>query len=303
MDKILKIVFIVLAVLVVVGALFLGGALVGSQWFSRASAANFVPAPAISNGSGQQPGNAGGTQGQTVPGGNSGQGNRFGPGMMNGGQGQSGSQRGSMGMRPGTGNAQANLTPVTVDEARTAAQSFLSILNLDGLQIGDVTVVGDSAYVSVTETATDNGAFQLVVDPFSKTAYPVQGPATLWNLKYGGVLQANLPPGRSRMMGHLNNSGSITPTPAATVSTPVVTPANITADMPITSPQAVQAAQAYLAQTIPGATAATTPLKFYGYFSLSYSVDGNVAGLLSINGYNGEVLPALQHGMNFAVPN
>lgn len=289
MDKVLKIILIVLASVVLVGGLFVGGAFVGSQFFGRASTNGNLPA--MMNGSAQQPGNnfgpgmMGGGQGQRGPAGNPGQ------GMMNGGQGYDGNSQG-----------QANLTPVTADQAKTAAQTFVTALKIDGLQVGDVTIVGESAYVTVTETAGGNGAFQLVVDPVSKTAHPEQGAATLWNLKYGGVLQTAQPFGFGPMSGR-GNAAAATATPAASNAAAAVTPADVSADMPVSADQAVKDAQAYLDQAVPGATAAATPVKFYGYYSLTFSKDGSVAGLLSVNGFNGEVLPGIQHGMFGMRPN
>jgi hypothetical protein len=200
---------------------------------------------------------------------------------------------------------QQTLTPVTADEAKSAAQAYLTQLNVSGLEVGDVTIVNDSAYVVVKETAGGNGAFDLIVDPRSKTARPDAGAGLMWNLKYGGVLQSS-PTAfrRGPMMGGANNSNSasVTATPAATSTAPTATPAaaatpaNVSADMTLNPAQAVTAAQSFLDKNFAGTTASTTAVKFYGYYSVTYSKDGQVAGILIVNGFNGQVMPDMARG-------
>ncbi len=284
MNKILQIVLIVVAVLVLAGGLFFAGTFLGSRLSQQAG--SFVPAMPGRGGQ-YQSGPANGPAGGMIYGGGRDGGNQ--PGRGAGREDGRGNSQGNR-MMPGNNRERVNLTPVTVDEAKTAAQTYLTALKIDGLEIGDVTIFGDSAYVVVKETAGGNGAFELIVDPRSKTAHPDGGANVMWNLKYGGVLHAGmLADGRGLMMGGANNPNA---TPA-----PVATPADVSADMPISPAQAVTAAQAFLDQAVPGATAAATPLRFYGYYSLSFSKDGELAGMLSVNGYNGEVMPNMPHGM------
>ncbi len=108
---------------------------------------------------------------------------RGGPGMMNGG-GQYG--RGSN-MMGGYGNANVNLTPLTVDQAKSAAEKYLAGLKNSDLQIAEVMIFDNNAYVVVKETSTGNGAFELLVDPVVQIAYPEHGPNMMWNLKYSAA--------------------------------------------------------------------------------------------------------------------
>ncbi len=277
MNKILQIVLVVVGILVLAGGLFFAGTFLGSRLNQQAG----VSAPGVALGRG----------GQDPSGQRNGPGT--GGGRMNDGGGGRGTGWGAgpFGMMPGNDRGQASLTPVTIDEAKTAAQTYLTALKIDGLEIGDVTLIGESAYVVVKETAGGNGAFELVVDPRSKTAHPAGGASMMWNLKYGGVLHAGMMLDR-----HGPNHANATPVPAATSAAPAATPADVSADMPVSAEQAVTAAQAFLDKAVPGATAAATPLKFYGYYSLGFSKDGKLAGMLSINGFNGEVLPNMPHG-------
>jgi hypothetical protein len=271
MNKILKIVLIVVAVLVVAGGLVFAGTLLGPRLNQRGD-----PGPDARMGPGARqdmPGR------ETDPGREGGMRQDDGRGAMMPGAGQPGRGAGP-GQGQGNNREQASPTPVTVDEATTAAQTFLDALGIDGLEIGDVTVLSAAAHVVIMESATSNGAFELVVDPRSRIAHPTRGAATMWNLKYGGVLHENMPgtPG----------GANATPDPAAT-------PADVSADMPISAEQAVAAAQAFLDRAVPGATAAAEALQFYGYYSVSFSQDGNVVGVLSVNGYNGDVMPGIPH--------
>ena len=138
-------------------------------------------------------------------------------------------------------------------------------------------IFSNNAYVVVKESSTGMGAFELLVDPISKVAYPEYGPNMMWNQKYGGLSHAG-------MMGGYGGNWS------NTVSS------NVSSDMPVTADQAIKNAQAYLDQYQPGTVAATDPVKFYGYYTLDFSKDGKVVGMLSVNGYSGQVFLHTWHG-------
>jgi hypothetical protein len=71
---------------------------------------------------------------------------------------------------------------------------------------------------------------------------------------------------------------------------------DVTAEMTVTSEQAIEYAQKYLDANIPTATAAADPIEFYGYYTLDFEKDGKVAGMLSVNGYTGQVFLHTWHG-------
>ncbi len=303
MNNILKVSLIVLAGLVIAGGLFFAGSMFGNLMSRRMG----VSAPGANS---QLPGNGPGNPGGVQPNqnGNSGimpgqrgglrQGQQGGP-MQRGG-GRMGGRNGGPGMggwmSPGGMMQGQNITPLTADEAKKAAQDYITSLKIDGLEVGEVLTFNTNAYVVVKETATGNGAFELMVDPFNKIAHPLMGPASAWNLKYGGVLQANRPY-RPMMMGQ-NAGATATPaaTPAATAA-PAATPADISADMPISADQAIKDAQTYLDAHYAGTTAATTAFKFYGYYTIDFLKDGKVIGKLSVNGYNGQVVGRAWRGI------
>jgi hypothetical protein len=174
---------------------------------------------------------------------------------------------GGFGLAPGL---QAEVEPLTVDEARTAAQAYLTELDIDGLEIGEVMIFDNNAYVVVKETATGLGAFELLVDPVSEVAYPEHGANMMWNLKYGAL-------NHRQMMGRAwQGSDGV--------------PADVGAEMQLAESDAREAAQAFLDQSVPGAQVAEHGVAFYGYFTFDYEVDGTPAGMLSVNGESGVVL-------------
>jgi hypothetical protein len=257
MNKTLSTLLIVIAVLVLAGGVFFVG-----NMYARAKA--FGPSMMFGNGW-----NRDNTYGPSMMGGNSNMMNGRGPSMMG-----------------GYGYNNANLTPLTVDQARTAAETYLAKLNNSDLKIAEVMIFDNNAYVVVKEASTGNGAFELLVDPTSRIAYPEHGPNMMWNLKYSGINHDNMMGG-----GMMGNGGMM-----GGYSGDSATPANISAEMTVTPEQATEYVQKYLAANISGATAATDPIQFYGYYTLDFEKDGKVAGMLSVNGYSGQVFLHTWHG-------
>jgi hypothetical protein len=287
MSKTLTTVLIVLGVIVIAGGLFLFGIMYGrystfgpSMMFGQGQD-NYAYSPNQMMG-GYGPGMMRGDAPND--------GDQYGPGMMGGqrGYGMMNGQRG-YGMMGPYGSNNANVSPLTVDHAKAAAEKYLAALKNPDLSIAEVMTFSNNAYVAVKETSTGKGAFELLVDPTTQVAYPEHGPNMMWNVKYGALNHQNMMGGygggmmgRGGMMGgHAWNS-----TPSAGSS----------AEMSVTSEQAVQYAQKYLDTNIAGATAAKDPTQFYGYYTLDYTKDGKVAGMLSVNGFTGQVFLHTWHG-------
>ena len=91
---------------------------------------------------------------------------------------------------------------------------------------------------------------------------PEPGPNMMWNTKYG-------------MMGFRG-----TPT----------------ANMPINASGAVLYAQRWLDANLPGART-EEPNTFYGYYTINVSKSGSTYGMLSVNGYTGDIWYHTWHGM------
>jgi hypothetical protein len=264
MNKVLRIALIVVAILVLAGGVFLAG-----NMYARFRAYGFT---GMMTGYGWNTGNNNG-YGTSMMGGYGG-----GYGMMSG---QNGYGKG-FGMMGGYGNNSASIAPLTLDQAKTAAETYLATLNNPDLKISEIMIFDNNAYVVVTETSTGLGAFELLVDPVSRIAYPEYGPNIMWNVKYGGQNHQNMMGSRGGMMGSSGLSSAI--------------PSNVTADMLVSPEKAIEIAQAYLDTNLSGATAATDPVHFYGYYTLDFKRNGVVTGMLSVNGYSGQVFLHTWHG-------
>jgi len=223
--------------------------------------------------------------------------NGYGPGNMMG--------NGNMTLAPGAsagvnGYNSANATPLTIDQSKAAAEKYLADLNNSDLEVAEVMVFDNNSYVVVKEISTGLGAFELLVDPTSRVAYPEHGPNMMWNLKYSAINHENMMNGE--MMGG-NGNGMMTNggmmgfgNTMMTQGFDSTTPVDVSATMTVTPEQAIEYAQKYLDANISGAVAATNPVQFYGYYTLDFEKDGKVAGMLSVNGYSGQVFLHTWHG-------
>ena len=273
MNKTLSTILIVIAVLALAGGVFFAGTM-----YARISSYG----PSMMFGNGWSNNNAYGPSMM----------NGRGPSMMQGYGRNNGNGYGPDGMMGNGGNMMngynnANITPLSVDQAKASAEKYLQSLNLQGLELGEVMIFDNNAYVIVKESETELGAFELLVDPASQVAYPEYGPNMMWNIKYGGLGHSSMMGGGGMMGGNNMMSGwDYQATPSA----------NVSAEMTVTPEQAVQYAQQYLDTNYAGATAATDPIQFYGYYTLDFEKDGKIIGMLSVNGYSGQIFLHTWHG-------
>lgn len=186
-----------------------------------------------------------------------------------------------MGMMGGY-NANYSGTPLSLDESRKAIQSYLDNLKNPDLVLEEVMVFNNNSYGVIVEKSTGKGAFEVLVNPVSKVVTPEMGPNMMWNLKYGHM------DGIGRGRGSFGCTDGCTAT--GQPSTETIT------EMTVTPAQAVQYAQTYLDKNLAGSKAAQDAITFYGYYTLDYSKDGKPAGMLSVNGYNGQVWLHTWHG-------
>ena len=219
-------------------------------------------------------------------------GQSYSPGsMMNGGNGTGPNMMGGYGYKT------ANVTPLTIDQTKAAAEKYLANLNNSDLEIAEIMVFDNNSYVVVKEASTGIGAFELLVDSTSQAVYPEHGPNMMWNLKYSGINHNNMMGGNGYGMmggGMMNMMGGNGNTMMQGWDN--TTPVDVSATMTVTPEQAIQYAQKYLDANISGATAATDPIQFYGYYTIDFEKDGKVAGMLSVNGYSGQVFLHTWHG-------
>ena len=180
----------------------------------------------------------------------------------------------------------ASTKPITIEQARQAVEGYLKGLNNSDLEIKEIMIFDNNAYARITEKSTGIGAMELLVDPVSLAVFPEYGPNMMWNLKYGQMGGfGGMMGGPGRMMGGGGMMRGLYTNPESVSSTMTVTPE-----------QAVSFAQKYLDQQYPGDKASTHPDQFYGYYTIEILKDGTPTGMLSVNGFSGQVFLHTWHG-------
>ncbi len=157
--------------------------------------------------------------------------------------------------------------PLNITTAKTIADNYVASIGNPDLTVKEVEEYQANFYVQVTEKSTDNGAFELIVNKYTGSIYPEMGPNMMWNTKYGMMRGGAL--------------GGIFGTPTTTLT--------------VTAAQATANAQQFLNGNIAGTTTGdVTP--FYGYYTIEVLKDGAPYGMLSVNGYTGQVWFHTWHG-------
>ena len=265
MSKGLRISLIVTGVVLVAAVLVLAGfALARPAW----GVAGAWPA-----------GMMGRTLGDPAGVGNYAYGGGMGPGMMGGGM-----MGGSMmagGMMGGT--SLYGLEPLTLTEAEEALNDYLAFLGNDDLRLGEIMIFDNQAYAEIVEASTGIGAMEVLVDPVTRAVYPEHGPNMMWNLKYSPMAGSGMIGG---MMGYYG--GRSLGRGLGTL--------DLSAEMSVTTSEAVEAAQDYLDRYLPGTVADEHADPFYGYYTLHILRDGETVGMLSVNGFSAQVFLHSWHG-------
>ncbi len=193
-------------------------------------------------------------------------------GGMMGGQGSQGGMMGPAMMGPGMmggwGTNNPDAEQITIDEAAEAVERYLRNYYEKDLALAEVMEFAWNFYAEVEEESTGIHAMELLIDKYTGQVFPERGPNMMWNTKYGHM---------TGMMG--NYYGDSSPT----------------ADMAVTPEQAKALAQQFLDTNLSGVTVGETDT-FYGYYTLHTLRDGQIEGMLSVNGYRGGVWYHDWHG-------
>lgn len=170
--------------------------------------------------------------------------------------------------------------PLSIEEAKDAFDDYLADLGDKDLVVHEVMVFDQNAYAVIIEESTGIAAMELLVDHGSRTVFPEYGPNMMWNQKYGMMSGGRGNFGGKACCAEVFSANEIFELDA----------------MPVTLEEAKSAAQIYLDDAVPGASVAGKGFTFYGYYTFDYEVDGEMAGMLSVNGYTSAVWPHIWHG-------
>jgi hypothetical protein len=158
--------------------------------------------------------------------------------------------------------AQLNITT-----ADTIAQNYVTSIGNPNLAVKQIEEYTNNYYVQVNDKSTGNGAFELLINKYTGSIYPEMGPNMMWNTQYG-----------------MMRSGAL----SGIFGTPTTT-------MPVTAAQATTDAQQYLTAYLPGTTTGDVTT-FHGYYTIEIVNGTTPYGMLSVNGYSGQVWYHTWHG-------
>jgi hypothetical protein len=182
------------------------------------------------------------------------------PAGMMGGYGPGGTMGGGHGAA-----IPAGTQTISIDQAQQNVEQYVARYGGSNLVLDELIEFQDNFYAIVKEKGTGTGAFELLVNRVTGAVMPEPGPNMMWNTKYGMA--------SAGMMGFFRPSGAMT----------------------VNAERAGQVAQAWLDDNVNGARI-ETPDAFYGYFTVHFTQNGEVAGMLSVNGYTGQVWYHTWHG-------
>lgn len=171
------------------------------------------------------------------------------------------------GFRSGTWDYPNSGTPLTLEQAVEAARQYVVGYGNPDLALTEVMEFSDNFYAQVEEKSANVHAFELLIDRYTGAVYPEPGPNMMWNSQYG------------HMRGMMGGWGDWQTGPIS-----------------VTAEQALVFAQEWLDQYLPGMSTADQADAFYGYYTIHVLKDGQVYGMVSVNGYTGEVWYHTWHG-------
>jgi hypothetical protein len=190
-----------------------------------------------------------------------------------------------MGQRPRTGNA-----PISFDEAVTQFQNYITSIGNNDLALLEVMEFENNFYAIVYEKNTGTRAFELLIwkqtassrirggdmamggnmmqrSMMAGVVVPEPGPNMMWNAKYSmmrGMMGVNWQPGTLDQM-------------------------------PLSEQDARSIAESSLSQRFSGAHVEGIA-RFYGYYTIDFEQNDEIVGMLSVNGYSGDVWYHTWHG-------
>jgi hypothetical protein len=180
--------------------------------------------------------------------------------------------------------------PITLNEAQAIARQYLVSTGNPNLAVKEIMEFQNNFYVMFYEKDTGIGAFEMLIWKQASSSgmvggnmgmsggmmsggtvtgriVPEPGPNMMWNTKYA-MMQG--------MMGPYSQAG-------------------VTGQMQVDEQEAKSIAETYLSQNFPGSHVEGIT-RFYGYYTIDFQKDDKIVGMLSVNGYSGEVWYHSWHG-------
>lgn len=154
---------------------------------------------------------------------------------------------------------------ISIDQAQQDVERYLARYGNPDLRLNELVQFQNNFYAGITEKSSGVGAFALLVNPVSGAVGPEPGPNMMWNSRYG-----------MSAMGSLGARGS-------------------SIAMAVSSEQARTIAQGWLDANLAGMST-NPPDRFYGFYTVDFDRDGQLAGMLSVNGSSGAVWYHSWHG-------
>lgn len=167
---------------------------------------------------------------------------------------------------------------LSVDQTKQVVEAYLQNVDNSDLELGEIMIFTNHSYARIVEKSTGIGAMELLIDPSTLSVYPEYGPNMMWNQKYGHRGGFTMMGGTGMMNGYF------------------LDPSFVSSEMNVSPEQALEFARQYLDQQFPGYTTAEEANPFYGYYTIDILKDDEPTGMLSINGYSGQVFLHSWHG-------
>jgi hypothetical protein len=156
---------------------------------------------------------------------------------------------------------------ITIDQVEELVKDYLR--DNSNLRAEEIIEFANDFYVRFSEKDTGINAFVALVHPYNGRLYPGHHPDKYWNTEYRDE--------------------------AVDVTSNRVTSDMGSSPMTVTEEQAWNDAQRFIERHLPDGQAGAVE-RFYGYYIIPVLMLEDVIGLLSINGYTGEVCYEACHG-------
>jgi hypothetical protein len=163
--------------------------------------------------------------------------------------------------------------PFDINTASSIAAAYIAEWDDENLVLGEVMAFDNHFYATALESDTERGAFEFLIDPITGVIYTEPGPNMMWNLRYGQ--HAGM--GYGMMGGFTAGVDGIA--------------------MTVSETQAAELAQDFLTDFNEDYAVASDDVEaFYGYYTLHITQNDEIVGMLSVNGYTGQVWLHHWHG-------